>query len=104
LATRVLQTQRHHHVHLGTDAHARRPKPDVSIKEFEAGMEAKLRCIFPEDPKIMAKASLKGQPLVSVDPKHRIVGDLHKLCIELAGVPEEAQKKSGFLKLSFARK
>jgi pilus assembly protein CpaE len=80
------------------------PKPDVSIKEFEAGMEAKLRCIFPEDPKIMAKASLKGQPLVSVDPKHRIVGDLHKLCIELAGVPEEAQKKSGFLKPSFARK
>ena len=70
-------------------------KPDVTVKEFEAGIEAKLRCVFPHDPKAMARAALKGQPLVDSDPKHRIVADLHRLCIELAGVPEEA--KTGLL-------
>lgn len=72
------------------------PKPDVTVKEFEAGMEQKLRCVFPLDPKAMAGASLKGKPLVVADPKHKIVGDLHKLCIELAGVPEETRQVSFF--------
>ena len=71
-------------------------KPDVTVKEFEAGMETKLRCAFPLDPKAMAGASLKGKPLVVADPKHKIVADLHKLCIELAGVPEEARQTSFF--------
>jgi len=69
-------------------------KPDVTVKEFETGIEGKLRCVFPHDPKVMTKSTLKGQPLVASDPKHRMVADLHRLCIELAGVPEEA--KSGF--------
>ena len=68
-------------------------KPDVSVKEFEAGMEGKLRCTFPHDPKVMNRATMKGQPLVASDPKHRMVADLHKLCIELAGVPEEAKPR-----------
>jgi pilus assembly protein CpaE len=72
------------------------PKPDVSIKEFEAGVELKLRCVFALDPKAMATASLKGKPLVAADPKHKIVTDLHKLCIELAGVPEETRQASFF--------
>lgn len=71
-------------------------RPDVTVKEFEDGMEAKVRCVFPHDPKVMTRAVLKGQPLVAADPKHRIVADLHKLCIELAGVPEEA--KTGFFR------
>jgi pilus assembly protein CpaE len=71
-------------------------KPDVTIKEFEAGMELKLRCVFAQDPKAMAAASLKGKPLVAADPKHKIVTDLHRLCIELAGVPEEVRQTSFF--------
>ena len=71
-------------------------KPDVTVKEFEAGMEQKLRCVFALDPKAMAAASLKGKPLVVADPKHKICADLHKLCIELAGVPEEARQASFF--------
>ncbi len=77
-------------------------KPDVSVKEFEAGLEAKLRCIFPHDPKAMTKMTLKGQPLTAADAKHRMVLDLHKFCIELAGVPEEV--KTGFFKRRAARK
>jgi pilus assembly protein CpaE len=72
------------------------PKPDVTIKEFEAGVELKLRCVFALDPKAMATASLKGKPLVAADPKHQIVADLHRLCIELAGVPEEVRQVSFF--------
>jgi pilus assembly protein CpaE len=68
-------------------------KPDVTVKEFEAGIEAKLRCVFPHDPKVMTKSTLKGQPLVASDPKHRMVADLHRLCIELAGVPEEVKAR-----------
>jgi pilus assembly protein CpaE len=68
-------------------------KPDVTLKEFEAGMEAKVRCAFPHDPKVMTKSTLKGQPLVASDPKHKMVADLHKLCIELAGVPEEVKTR-----------
>lgn len=75
-------------------------KPDVSPKEFEAGMETPLRCTFALDTRAMANASLKGQPLVAVEPKHKMVTDLHRLCIELAGVPEEAKKKTGL----FARR
>ena len=66
-------------------------KPDVTVKEFEAGMETKLRCVFPHDPKAMTKMTLKGQPLATGDAKHKIVADLHRLCIELAGVPEETK-------------
>jgi hypothetical protein len=44
----------------------------------------------------MAAASLKGKPLVAADPKHKIVTDLHRLCIELAGVPEEVRQTSFF--------
>jgi pilus assembly protein CpaE len=78
-------------------------KPDVTVKEFEDGMEAKLRCVFPHDPKALTKSTLKGQPLVAADPKHKIVADLHRLCIELAGVPEEA-KPGGFFKRRLGRK
>ncbi len=72
------------------------PKPDVTVKEFEAGMEQKLRCVFALDTRAMAAASLKGKPLVVADPKHKIIADLHKLCIELAGVPEEVRQTSFF--------
>jgi pilus assembly protein CpaE len=78
-------------------------KPDVSLKEFESGMETKLRCCFGHDPKAMAKASIKGQPLAAADPKHKLVCDLHKLCIELAGVPEET-KPASFFKKHFHKK
>jgi len=71
-------------------------KPDVTAKEFEAGMEAKLRCVFQLDSKAMAAASLKGRPLVAADPKNKMVSDLHRLCIELAGVPEETKQVSFF--------
>lgn len=71
-------------------------KPDVSAKEFEAGMEAKLRCAFSQDPKAMARASLKGQPLVSAEPRHKLAQELHRLCIELAGVPEETRSTGLF--------
>ena len=74
-------------------------KPDVTVKEFEAGLEAKLRCIFPHDPKTMTKVTLKGQPLATGDARHQIVADLHRLCIELAGVPEETKAGGkGFLR------
>jgi Flp pilus assembly CpaE family ATPase len=71
-------------------------KPDVTVREFEDGMEAKLRCIFPHDGKALTRSTLTGQPLVAADPKHRIVVDLHRLCIELAGVPEEVKARSFF--------
>lgn len=77
-------------------------KPDVTVKEFESGMEAKLRCVFPHDPRTMTRTALKGQPLATSDPKHKMVADLHRLCIELCGVPEEA--KSGFFKRRLGRK
>ncbi len=77
-------------------------KPDVTVKEFEEGMEAKLRCVFAHEPKLMTRSTLKGQPIATSDPKHRIVTDLHRLCIELAGVPEEA--KTGFFRRRAARK
>lgn len=76
-------------------------KPDVTVKEFEAGIDGKLRCAFPLDTKNFAGAALKGRSLVDHNPKHRIVADLHRLCIELAGVPEEP--KQGFFK-RFGRK
>ena len=72
-------------------------KPDVTVKEFEAGIEGNLRCHFPLDPKTMTKTTFKGQALATADTKHRMVQDLHRLCIELAGVPEEAKAKGGGL-------
>ena len=68
-------------------------KPDVTLKEFEAGMEASSASPSRYDAKVMTKSTLKGQPLVASDPKHKLVADLHKLCIELAGVPEEVKTR-----------
>jgi pilus assembly protein CpaE len=79
-------------------------KPDVTVREFEAGIEGKLRCVFPQDPKAMAKMTLKGQALAAGDAKHKIVGDLHRLCIELAGVPEETKPAGGFFKRRLTRR
>jgi pilus assembly protein CpaE len=70
-------------------------KPEVSLKEFETGMEAPLRCAFSLDPKAMTKAGFGGHPLASTDARHKIVQDLYGLCKEMAGVPEE-HSKSGF--------
>jgi pilus assembly protein CpaE len=79
-------------------------KPDVTVKEFEAGMEATLRCVFPHDPKVMSRSVLKGQPLATSEPKHKLVTELHRLCIELAGVPEEAKAGGGFFRRRAKRK
>ena len=93
--SKLLQTRnRQAKIHIVVNQVA--PKPDVTAKEFEAGMESKLRCIFAMDSKAMAAASLKGRPLVAADPKHKMVSDLHKFCIELAGVPEETKPVSFF--------
>jgi len=78
-------------------------KPDITVKEFEAGIEGKLRCIFSQDPKAMAKMTLKGQALAAADTKHKMVSDLHRLCIELAGVPEETKVSGGFFKRRLGR-
>lgn len=77
-------------------------RPDVTEKEFEAGLEAKLRCVFPHDAKAMTRSALKGQPLAIAEPKHRVVTHLHRLCMELAGVPEEV--KTGFFRSRSVRK
>jgi len=76
------------------------PKPDVTPKEFEAGMEGRLRCVLPLDAKSFAQAGMKGKPLIGAFPKHKIASDLHRLCIELAGVPEESGKPGFFKRLS----
>lgn len=72
-------------------------KPDVTVKEFEAGLEGKLRCVFASDPKAMAKSVLQGKALAVSDPKHRMIADLHRFCIELAGVPEMQKARGGGL-------
>ena len=97
-----LMTIRNRQAKLHVIANQATAKPDVTVKEFEAGLEATLRCVFPHDPKVMTKSTLKGQPLATTDPKHRLVADLHRLCIELAGVPEEV--KTGFFKRRMGRK
>ncbi|WP_424931984.1 AAA family ATPase [Amaricoccus macauensis] len=79
------------------------PGTDITVKEFENGLESPLRCQFPVEKKILAKSSIRGEPLAALNPKHRMVGDLHKLCLELAGIPEEARKK-GFLQRAFGKK
>ena len=53
----------------------------------------------------MAKMTLKGQALAAADTKHKMVSDLHRLCIELAGVPEEKKSAGGgFFKRRLARR
>jgi pilus assembly protein CpaE len=78
-------------------------KPDITVKEFEAGIEGRLKCVFSLEGKAMGKAALKGQPLVAAEPSHKMATDLHKFCIELAGVPEET-KRQGLFGLRSKRK
>jgi pilus assembly protein CpaE len=98
-----LLTARNRQAKVHVVANQIQPKPDVSLKEFEAGLEAKIRTAFPLDAKAVAKAGLKGQPLAGADPQHKMAADLHKLCIELCGVPEETKPKS-FFQRRFMRK
>jgi pilus assembly protein CpaE len=72
---------------------------DVSSKEFEDGLETPLRCKLPFERKLLSSSTMKGVPLAAINPKHRIVTELHKLCIELAGIPEETRKKGFFRRL-----
>jgi pilus assembly protein CpaE len=77
-------------------------RAEITAKEFEAGLDARLRCSFALDVKAMTRAALKGHSLASAAPKHKMVIDLHRLCIELAGVPEEV--KQGLFKRRGGRK
>lgn len=92
--TRLLQA-RNRDMKIHIVANRVQPKPDVTIKEFESGMEHSLRCAFPCDDKSMTKAGFEGKPLALADPKHRMIQDLYGLCKEMAGVPEEQVKKGG---------
>lgn len=76
-------------------------KPEITVKEFEEGVDGKLRCLFAHDPKGFGGAALKGRPLVGTNPRHRLARELHRLCIELAGVPEEPRR--GVLKRLFGK-
>jgi pilus assembly protein CpaE len=69
------------------------PKSDITVQEFETGLESPLRCRFPFERKVLARSTMRGEPLAAIAPKHRIVTDLHRLCIELAGIPEESRRK-----------
>ncbi|MCB1354188.1 MAG: P-loop NTPase [Rhodobacteraceae bacterium] len=71
-------------------------RPDITVSEFEKGMESTLRCVFPLDTKAVTRASMEGRPLAATTPKHKIVDGLHKLCIELAGIPEDGRRKGLF--------
>ncbi len=71
-------------------------KPDIAIREFEAGTEAKLRCAFSFDAKAIGRSAVKGKPLAVTEPAHKLVQDLHGLCIELAGVPGDSRPKGFF--------
>ncbi|MEM8569601.1 MAG: P-loop NTPase [Pseudomonadota bacterium] len=78
------------------------PQCELTVKEFEEGLEASVRCTFPIERKMLAKSTMKGEPLSSALPKHKISVGLHRLCIELAGIPEDTRKKGVFRSL-FAR-
>lgn len=75
------------------------PNCGVTVKEFEDGLDMPARCKFQMDCKSVTKATMRGEPLAAASPKHRIVTDLHRLCIELAGIPEETRKKGLFGRL-----
>jgi pilus assembly protein CpaE len=89
--TRLMQT-RNRDAKIHIVANRTPPKPDVSAKEFEAAIEGRVKLQIPMDSKVMTRANLKGQVLAAADPKHKTIADLHRLCIELAGVPEETKQ------------
>lgn len=89
--TRLMQT-RNRDAKIHVVANRTAPKPDVSAKEFESGIEGRVKLQIPMDSKVMTRANLKGQVLAAADPKHKTIADLHRLCIELAGVPEETRQ------------
>ena len=68
------------------DAEARRHRQGVRGRH---GGEAALR--LPARPEGDDQVDAQGPAARASDPKHRMVADLHRLCIELAGVPEEAK-------------
>jgi pilus assembly protein CpaE len=68
-------------------------RPEVSQKEFETGMEGPLRCVFPLDTKAMTRCGFGGQPLASLEPRHRMITALYSLCKQMAGVPEEPGRR-----------
>jgi pilus assembly protein CpaE len=99
--TRLMQT-RNRDAKIHVVANRTPAKPDVSVKEFESGIESRVKLSIPIDSKVMTRANLKGQVLAAADPKHKTIAGLHRLCIELAGVPEET--KQSFLQRHFGHK
>ncbi len=97
-----LLTMRNRQMKLHVVANQVPGKPEVSVKEFETGIDAKLRATFAEDIKAFHGAAFKGKSLVVDNPKHRMVADLHRLCLEVAGIPEETKKS--FFQRRFGRK
>lgn len=78
-------------------------QPEVTVKEFEAGLENKLRCVLPLDIKAVTRAGFRGHPLASTEPKHRLVQSLYGLAKEMAGVPEETSRGFSFFRRRAAK-
>ncbi len=87
-----IATQRNHECNIHVVANRVSPKPEVSAKEFESGLERPVRANFAADTKAMTRANLAAKPLAQLEPKHRMTGDLISLCKEMAGVPEDVRR------------
>lgn len=94
-------TQRNHECSLHVLANRVSAKPEVSPKEFEAGLERPLRASFASDTKAMNRANLAARPLAQQEPKHRMTTTLIGMCKEMAGVPEDVRR--GVIRRMFGR-
>lgn len=85
-------TQRNHESRIHVLANRVTTKPEVSAKEFEAGLERPLRAALAADTKAMNRANLAAKPFAQQEPKHRITTTLISICKEMAGVPEDVRR------------
>jgi len=74
----------------------RDPKPEVSRKEIEKGLEAKVDIELPHAREPLLRCALAGEPLAKLAPTHAIVRELSRLTVQMAGVREAPQKRRGW--------
>jgi pilus assembly protein CpaE len=97
-ACRLLRFMRLRHAGVRTIVvlNHRDPKAEVTRKEIEKGLEAKVDVELPYARDALLRCALAGEPLAKAAPGHVIARELARLTVQLAGVREAPKRAAGW--------
>jgi len=82
------------HVHVVVNAGHGAGIAEVSMKDFETSIEAKVNWILPSDPKVVLNSVKKGKVLPEISKDSKLVRTMRQIAQDLSGLKKRPKQKS----------